>query len=162
MRAGFPHSDIPGSKLVCQLPGAYRRLLRPSSPVIAKASTTCTYSLDPITLSPRTLDSKPRATGELVFAAFEVLLCPSNATIQSNPSRFTAIPRAEQHPRFTTNQDLYFFRFVKERYSRSTQGVECSTLTTSQRSTFNSGVEMVEVNGIEPMTSCLQSRRSPN
>ena len=50
MRAGFPHSEICGSKLVCQLPAAYRKLLRPSSPVIAKASTTCTYSLDPITL----------------------------------------------------------------------------------------------------------------
>ena len=32
---GFPHSEIPGSKLVCQLPEAYRRLLRPSSPVAA-------------------------------------------------------------------------------------------------------------------------------
>ena len=51
MRAGFPHSDICGSMLVCQLPAAFRRLPRPSSPVIAKASTTCTYSLDPITLS---------------------------------------------------------------------------------------------------------------
>src|SRR5690625_6544913 len=47
---GFPHSDICGSKLVCQLPAAFRRLPRPSSPVIAKASTICTYSLDPITL----------------------------------------------------------------------------------------------------------------
>src|ERR1700749_3137876 len=49
IRSGFPHSDIGGSKLVCQLPGAFRRLPRPSSPVIAKASTTCTCSLDPIT-----------------------------------------------------------------------------------------------------------------
>ena len=39
---GFPHSEISGSKLICQLPEAYRRLSRPSSPVIAKASTTCT------------------------------------------------------------------------------------------------------------------------
>ena len=46
--SGFPHSDICGSKLVCQLPAAFRKLLRPSSPVIAKASTTCTYSLDSI------------------------------------------------------------------------------------------------------------------
>ncbi len=53
MRAGFPHSEIPGSKPVCRLPGAYRKLLRPSSPVIAKASTICTCSLDPITLEPR-------------------------------------------------------------------------------------------------------------
>src|SRR3982750_1892894 len=51
-KGGFPHSEISGSKLICQLPEAYRRLSRPSSPVIAKASTTCTYSLDPITLTP--------------------------------------------------------------------------------------------------------------
>ncbi len=38
----FPHSDIRGSKLACQLPTAFRRLPRPSSPVIAKASTTYT------------------------------------------------------------------------------------------------------------------------
>ena len=33
--AGFPHSEIPGSKLVCQLAEAYRRLPRPSSPPTA-------------------------------------------------------------------------------------------------------------------------------
>jgi hypothetical protein len=31
-----------------------------------------------------------------------------------------------------------------------------------QRRNFWFGLEVVEVNGIEPMTSCLQSRRSPN
>ena len=35
----FPYSDIPGSQLVYQLPGAYRRLQRPSSALGAKAST---------------------------------------------------------------------------------------------------------------------------
>src|SRR3954466_15098745 len=54
LAGGFPHSEISGSKLICQLPEAYRRLSRPSSPVIAKASTTCSYSLDPITLTPFT------------------------------------------------------------------------------------------------------------
>ena len=34
-RGGFPHSEISGSKLICQLPEAYRRLSRLSSPVIA-------------------------------------------------------------------------------------------------------------------------------
>ena len=33
--SGFPHSEISGSKLICQLPEAYRRLPRPSSPPIA-------------------------------------------------------------------------------------------------------------------------------
>ena len=44
--AGFPHSDIPGSKSVCRLPEAFRRLQRPSSPSAAKASTECACSLD--------------------------------------------------------------------------------------------------------------------
>lgn len=41
LRGGFPHSEISGSMLICQLPEAYRRLSRLSSPIIAKASTTC-------------------------------------------------------------------------------------------------------------------------
>src|SRR3990167_7438518 len=52
-------------KAFCQLPVAFRRLTRLSSPVIAKASTTCTYSLDPITLSPRHL-----CQGVIVFRIF--------------------------------------------------------------------------------------------
>ena len=35
LRGGFPHSEILGSKLACQLPEAYRRLLRLSSPSAA-------------------------------------------------------------------------------------------------------------------------------
>ncbi len=46
---GFPHSEISGSKFVYQLTEAYRRLPRPSSPLVAKASAACTYSLDHIT-----------------------------------------------------------------------------------------------------------------
>ena len=48
---GFPHSEIFGSKHICRLPEAYRRLPRPSSPSVAKASTMCAYSLDHITPS---------------------------------------------------------------------------------------------------------------
>ena len=51
LRGGFPHSEIAGSKLVCQLADTYRRLPRPSSPSVAKASTMCAYSLDHITPS---------------------------------------------------------------------------------------------------------------
>ena len=42
LSGGFPHSEIYGSMRVCSLPVAYRKLLRPSSPVIAKASAMCT------------------------------------------------------------------------------------------------------------------------
>ena len=50
-KGGFPHSEICGSMCVCSLPAAYRKLQRPSSPDIAKASTMCTYSLVSITLA---------------------------------------------------------------------------------------------------------------
>ena len=43
---GFPHSEILGSTLGQQLPGAYRSRPRPSSAPGAKASTVCPCSLD--------------------------------------------------------------------------------------------------------------------
>jgi hypothetical protein len=43
--AGFPHSETPGSQPGCRLPGAYRRLQRPSSAPGAKASTVCPKKL---------------------------------------------------------------------------------------------------------------------
>src|SRR6187200_939542 len=49
LRGGFPHSEIAGSKVVCHLTDAYRRLPRLSSPSTAKASAICAYSLDHIT-----------------------------------------------------------------------------------------------------------------
>ncbi len=40
---GFPHSEIPGSKVAYHLPETYRRLLRPSSAFDVKASTIYPY-----------------------------------------------------------------------------------------------------------------------
>jgi hypothetical protein len=77
--AGFPHSDTPGSKLHCQLPEVFRRLARPSSPVAAKASTTCTCSLDPITLNP---GSDPRSSSTLLNL---LETCPVRQAQQSQP-----------------------------------------------------------------------------
>jgi hypothetical protein len=68
--ARFPHSDTPGSTLGCQLPRAYRRLLRPSSALDAKASTTCPSQLVTHTTNPhhpttpgQTTKAQPRTTG---------------------------------------------------------------------------------------------------
>ncbi len=69
-KGGFPHSDISGSKLNCQLPEAFRRLTRPSSPIIAKASTRCTYSLDPITKDGTNKSTHPRFNYLNHFFAF--------------------------------------------------------------------------------------------
>jgi hypothetical protein len=100
LRAGFPHSDILGSKLACQLPEAYRRLQRPSSPVVAKASTTCTCSLDPITLNTwigarrELFENNPGYRGAWYY----------ELVMQSLPRRI----------RFETPDSLHFFRIFKE------------------------------------------------
>ena len=57
--ARFPHSDTPGSTLGCQLPRAYRRLLRPSSALDAKASTTCPSQLVTHTTNPHPPNTHP-------------------------------------------------------------------------------------------------------
>ena len=55
-RLGYPCGWVSpfghrGINACCQLPHAFRRLPRPSSPLTAKASTVCAYSLDHITPS---------------------------------------------------------------------------------------------------------------
>ena len=105
LRSGFPHSDISGSKLHCQLPGAFRRLARPSSPDIAKASTTCTYSLDPITLS-----SLTRSAG------YRSLICATPAR-QEPECLMQSQPYHSPLTRLTDRasvSDTTFFHFVKE------------------------------------------------
>ena len=84
-KGGFPHSDIFGSKLICQLPEAFRRLSRPSSPVVAKASTMCTYSLDPITSS---IAIQPAITTPSITETFSLSVAARThraAQMQSNP-----------------------------------------------------------------------------
>ena len=58
---GFPHSDISGSMLVCQLPGAFRRLPRLSSPLDAKTSTMHPLELDHIYRSSTSFQGRNQA-----------------------------------------------------------------------------------------------------
>ena len=150
MRAGFPHSDITGSKLLCQLPHAFRRLARPSSPVIAKASTTCTYSLDPITLGSF---SRACATGLNRLCAITVA------------GSQTVITRCNHIYPYNRPLDLLYLllQIVKERtscLSETDQDARYNHL-------FKAGMPcvslcLVELVGIEPTTLGLQSRCSPS
>ncbi len=80
LRAGVSHSDIFGYNACCQLTEAFRRLLRPSSPPTAKASTVCAYSLDHITRSPRfELYSSTQTTISI--------LCQFTTTTRVSPAR---------------------------------------------------------------------------
>ena len=95
---GFPHSEVSGSKLICQLPEAYRRLSRPSSPIIAKASTTCSYSLDPITLI--SLIENQSIFKECLIGLSPIALCRIQFTL--NNSNF----KREVWHSFWRNQNL--------------------------------------------------------
>jgi hypothetical protein len=75
--ARLPHSETPGSTLGCQLPGAYRRLPRPSSAPDAKASTVC-----PKKLEHKTIEQKMLAS-----------------TMQFSKHERTPAPHHHQHPK---------------------------------------------------------------
>src|SRR5690606_16282052 len=97
LRCGFPHSEICGSKLVCQLPAAYRRLQRPSSPVFAKASTMCTYSLDPITMTAiEPLSILRLCRSKSLLRTFELYVCNHNPYIQHTAAT-TLIAPSQPH-----------------------------------------------------------------
>ena len=89
--------------LVCQLPAAFRRLPRPSSPVIAKASTSCTLSLDPITVNPLRHQS-PRF-GCHTPPPFAKETCRYNHQTQSIAFR-PASPHPAETDRFTSSRFL--------------------------------------------------------
>ena len=120
--AGFPHSDIYGSKLYCQLPVAFRRLTRLSSPVIAKASIICTYSLDPITLSPQS--SLIKDATSIIGLAFVT------SSVRLQQIRFDTIKThlvfmhslTQVAPCSRLRESLYFFQIFKELELQSLDG----------------------------------------
>ena len=149
-KVGFPHSEIFGSTPVRGSPkliAAYHVLLR----LLA-----------------------PRHPPNALLALDQLLHLSKNLTVQGtsgSPSRAGAIPRprnsiltrevvppgntltraARRRPR---RQDLCFLSTMSQNH--------VTKRTTSTPRTSDPLRQLVEVNGIEPMTSCLQSRRSPN
>lgn len=91
-RAGFPHSDILGSRFVCQLPEAYRRLPRPSSAPSAKASTLCPYKLDH-------KDHSKMLASTVQFSSYDRVTHLSRPSAYP-PGRFAGPggPQADAHP----------------------------------------------------------------
>ena len=142
MTGGFPHSDIPGSKLACQLPEAYRRLLRPSSPPAAKASTVCAYSLDHIT---------PKRRGHKVMLTYNIPIQLLETPLRDGVSRLYDFPICKR----TTP------RHRRMRSGTSVAGDQLSAKKADLRRR-NQPAELVELSGIEPPTPCLQSRCSPS
>ena len=145
--AGLPHSDIPGSKLVYQLPEAFRRYPRPSSPVSAKASTVCPYSLDHISPSIH-LEVCHRQDDKhgLPFLNCQRtnVLTPSSEWAVINS---TLLPTPQSVIQHCTLHHPSSLHPPPQRPARALCGPS---------------IPVVELTGLEPVTPCLQSRCSPN
>src|SRR4029079_9259493 len=103
--ARFPHSDTPGSTLGCQLPRAYRRLLRPSSALDAKASTTCPSPLVTHTTTPTPeTNTHPHTNQGRPGNRERDRRCTPNTQIRDTPRRNTHAPAAT-HNRSTVQQN---------------------------------------------------------
>src|SRR5688572_6879605 len=139
----FGHCRI---KACCQLPDTFRRLPRPSSPLTAKASTVCAYSLDHIT---------PSRLGAIVSQIV--------TTIKLNKESLARIPALASTTRlddsFVSNaRYVPCFQRSRNRPLCRFDKLVCALsfhMTTKPES-------LVEPVGIEPTTPCLQSRCSPS
>ena len=156
----------------CQLPDAFRRLPRPSSPLTAKASTVCAYSLDHITPSrlrvirrrehQRLITSNKGARAPRLslydtswtFVSKRSLLpdCQRTRTWLQRQARFRSLC-AQSHSELVGLGGL-------EPPASPLSGVRSNHL--SYRPKKSSQVRVVEPVGIEPTTPCLQSRCSPS
>ncbi len=153
---GFPHSDIPGSKLVCSSPrliAAYHvlhRLLTPRHPPCALSS-----------LIISVLDRTSAPTDELRRAAIET-------ETRCTPDSSALIVKERYRSR---GQHLRLERRRRRARDASVRAGGCCLRTfmsylrvaglhASVRS--GSAPRLVELTGIEPATSALQGRRSPS
>src|SRR6476620_4839147 len=174
----FGHRRI---KACCQLPDAFRRLPRPSSPLTAKASTVCAYSLDHIT--PSRLGADTSHANITTITLMKVLAHPHLIKVLSH----LALASTTRHGH--SSQNARYIQIVKE-HAAGFSAVRVSDLRVrnchselvglggleppasplsgvrsnhlSYRPKKSSQVEVVEPVGIEPTTPCLQSRCSPS
>ena len=164
MRGGLPHSEIPGSTIARISPGliaacyVLHRLSVPRHPPDALH-----YALEH-----HTQRQRPDCIAAVHLVAdaatsLEDTCSTCSGRLTSKPYGPSAdLPDMSSsvmsHTRFFT-QSISKPQRKCHHFGRE-KGTSCRVLTETPRCA--SPPEMVEVNGIEPMTSCLQSRRSPN
>jgi hypothetical protein len=157
LSGGLPHSEIPGSPIARISPGLFaachvlHRLSVPRHPPDA-------LSLRLMLITPPRTGARPRtqaASHEDTSSDTPCKLCLHLPTGEASLRRKGAPLRQACPPRSHDKLSLHPSINIAARLAR----------TVSFKSSPNAdggGAKMVEVNGIEPMTSCLQSRRSPN
>jgi hypothetical protein len=111
----FPHSETPGSKPGCRLPGEYRRLQRPSSAPGAKASTVCPKKLGTYTTNTVTALQKQEMLASTVQFS-------KNRRNQAGPTPYprgrTRQPLLKTRPRAHMRRGARFLRTQQRAHSR--------------------------------------------
>ena len=155
------------------LPAAYRSVLRPSSPLSAKASTKCPSTLDP-TANPTRRDKPPGSLRTLRSDAPShhrpsqhfVTFIHDRRTSRNARSRRHPLRGDDQRPRADGKTARGRTTYPQcPRTKTAAAGLHDPRRTRclpQEPNPIRSTPGLVELNGIEPMTSCLQSRRSPN
>ncbi len=169
------------------LPTAFRSVLRPSSPLSAKASTKCPLTLDRVLIHKRPRAGKsPRAALAKIHARRRVRPGSSQGpthigtnTTRHFKNRFTMLknsiccsanardlfPKARRKRCEGTSRRHRGGLGLNGQSSNRTRSSRAEAEEDSSLRLFrgeNHPKRVVEVNGIEPSTSCLQSMRSPN
>jgi hypothetical protein len=133
----------PGITDRSHLPRAFRSVPRPSSPLSAKASTRCpSLALGLPSMPPAHRGKTPHGPQSAPAASHEDtsrIGCPPDRRPRAGPIRLG--------------------HMTNSRFTLQTTRVAA---TPQRDSALLRQTPVVEVNGFEPMTSCLQSRRSPN
>ena len=152
---GFPHSEIHGSKGIRTSPwliAAYHvlhRLCMPRHPPIALKTLDCSHCQYP---SEASLDGDWQQKDQLLE------ICPVAAVRQANH-----VPEIERLRRRTAQraepEQIFSLRCHTEQASDRSPLQTCFMRTTAIHPL---DTEMVEPDGIEPTTPCLQSRCSPS
>ena len=155
---GLPHSEISGSKVVCYLPEAYRKLQRPSSPLAAKASTVYASSLDHITqnslLTAKT--TQDHTIGRHIDYA-EKHKCQYSNHLRLYLKQSTSLSIL-----LNSSTRLVIMVFgVKPKANKLRPSSQATRLLLGFHLVCLPR-HLVEPSGIEPLTSCVQGRRSPS
>jgi hypothetical protein len=158
----FGHRRV---KACCQLTDAFRRLPRPSSPLTAKASTVCAWSLDPIapTLTGQTNRSQP-----IALLASTTRWYRSHAPPVSRqpmlPQRLLHPPCQRTSPGLNTRQPNLFvcasLPVPPGGASRDRTGDPLLAKQVLSQLSYGPPIGLVGLGGLEPPTSPLSGVRS--
>ena len=168
--SGLPHSEIPGSTIARISPGLFaachvlHRLLAPRHPPNALTSTLDRSTRRPQGQAPQNNASRMKTlfSEEAVSPQLSAISWAQKRDASSVlPLHLSKIKPASRAGKNNLTQSLAR-RWLGAPLCTEPLSAQQALRLTRPATTRSARCAVVEVNGIEPMTSCLQSRRSPN